>query len=63
MTIKYNQSQYGMLKEVPMVDSPYSQGPIDNNLVPPLDTKFMITEIAGDEMEIESSLALMITES
>lgn len=62
MTIKFNQSRYGMLDYGPLVESPFQQGPIDNNIIPPLDTKLMITELNGDEMEIESSLAFMTTE-
>lgn len=62
MAIKENSTEYDAINDNPLVFSLFNYGSNSSGLFPPPPNSFMITEIAGDFMQMELSTDLMITE-
>lgn len=62
MGIKANNQEYDVVNDNPLAFSLFNFGSNSTSLFPPPPNKFMITEIAGDFMQMELSTDLMITE-
>ena len=62
MGILNNALGINLTNEDPLINSPFSESQSEGNMVPPLPSKFMITE-DGKFMLTEDGLNLMITES
>lgn len=62
MAIKENNSEFDVQHQNPLVASLFNYNSRSSSPFPPPGSSFMITEIAGDFMQMELTTDLMITE-